>query len=167
MNNTPTIAPMAFRKVLGEFATGVTVMTTTDQQGHKVGMTVSSFNALSLTPPLILWSIDKNTGCFDAFNDCQHFAVHVLSEEQADVSSRFASKGIDKFAGIDCETSPNNTPLLTEYCARLECKTEHRYEGGDHIIIVGRVIHMDNQQRNPLLFHQGRYASIEAFATAN
>ncbi len=165
--NTSEISPMALRNVLGEFATGVTVMTTSDQYSNKVGMTVSSFNALSLTPPLILWSIDKKAGCFNAFNQCQHFAVHVLGEAQSDLSSTFAKKGIDKFAGLVCDTGPDSIPLLPEYCARLICKIENRYEGGDHIIVIGRVTNIDKQERSPLVFHQGRYASLEQSLMVN
>ena len=154
------IEPLAMRKVLGQFATGVTIITTRDQKGKAVGMTASSFNALSLTPPLVLWSIDKNTGCFEAFSGCSHFAVHVLAEHQQALSARFASRGVDKFAGLDLEENPHGLPLLTDYCARFECTTEHQYEGGDHIIMVGRVLAMDSSELDPLIFHRGKYAGL-------
>lgn len=156
-----TVDPMELRQTLGQFPTGVTIVTTLDQQQQPVGMTASSFNSLSLTPPLILWSIDKKTGCFDAFNHCEHFAVHVLTEQQAELSTHFAKRGVDKFAGLELDAGITGAPLLPTFCARFECEVENRYEGGDHIIMVGRVLHMqrDDSQR-PLGFHRGKYVNL-------
>lgn len=160
MSTSTAFDSRTMRNVLGQFATGVTIITTRDPQGQPVGMTASSFNALSLEPPLVLWSIDRNTGCFNAFNQCSHFAVHILSEQQQSLSSRFAARGVDKFADLDLELGAGGTPLLTDYCARFECALEHQYEGGDHIIMVGRVLAMDSTEHPPLIFHRGRYASL-------
>ncbi|MFV8784214.1 flavin reductase family protein [Microbulbifer sp. SA54] len=163
----PTIAerkhalePMQLRQVFGQFATGVTIVTTGSDTGEAVGMTVSSFNTVSLEPPLILWCIDKKTGCFDAFNHCEHFAIHVLSEQQDNLSSLFARRGVDKFSGLDYHLNDRGVPLLHEYCARLQCTLTARYEGGDHLIMVGRVDAMHTQDRAPLIFHRGQYARI-------
>ncbi len=159
--DTPAIDPMEMRQALGHFPTGVTVITTRDNKGAAVGMTASSFNSLSLTPPLILWSIDKNTGCFDTFNECEHFAIHVLTSEQQELSNLFAKRGVDKFSELETTNGAGDCPLLNDYCARFECQIENRFDGGDHIIIVGRVLDMArNDDRQPLVFHRGQYAKI-------
>ncbi|WGL16819.1 flavin reductase family protein [Microbulbifer bruguierae] len=155
-----TFDPLALRQVFGQFATGVTIVTTQDPAGLPVGMTASSFNSVSLEPPLVLWCIDRNAGCFDAFNRCEHFAIHVLNQAQSDLSTLFARKGVDRFGLIEYDLNERGVPLLREYCARLECSMEHRYEGGDHIIMVGRVRKMHTQEHAPLVFHRGRYAQI-------
>ncbi|WP_299592195.1 flavin reductase family protein [uncultured Microbulbifer sp.] len=154
------IDPLALRQVFGQFATGVTIVTTRDQDGQPVGMTASSFNSVSLDPPLVLWCIDRKAGCFDAFNNCNHFAIHVLNQGQSDLSSLFARKGVDRFEQVSYTLNTQGVPLLEEYCARLECSVEHRYAGGDHVIMVGRVRGMSNQEHAPLVFHRGRYAQI-------
>lgn len=152
--------PLALRQVFGQFATGVTIVTTGDQNGSPVGMTASSFNTVSLDPPLVLWCIDRKAGCFDAFNSCDHFAIHVLNQKQSDLSSLFARKGVDRFRQVPYELSQEGVPLLQEYCARLECSIAHRYAGGDHVIMVGQVQAMQTQDHAPLVFHRGRYAQI-------
>lgn len=154
------VEPLQLRHVFGQFATGVTIITTSGDSGEPVGMTASSFNTVSLEPPLILWCIGKTTGCFDAFNRCEHFAIHVLSEEQEALSTLFARRGVDRFAGLDYELSNAGIPLLHDFCARLQCSVAARYDGGDHLIMVGRVEAMYTQDREPLLFHRGRYARI-------
>jgi 3-hydroxy-9,10-secoandrosta-1,3,5(10)-triene-9,17-dione monooxygenase reductase component len=155
------IDPQALRQALGEFPTGVTIVTTVDPQGQPTGMTASSFNSLSLSPALVLWSIDKNTGCFEAFSHCEHFAIHTLTTEQQALSNLFAKRGVDKFSQLTYTEGAAGTPLLEEYCARFECQIEHRYDGGDHVILVGRVLKLAQQtDRAPLVFHRGRYAQI-------
>ncbi|GAA5525434.1 p-hydroxyphenylacetate 3-hydroxylase, reductase component [Microbulbifer aestuariivivens] len=155
-----SLEPLQLRQVFGQFATGVTIVTTGGVDGEAVGMTVSSFNTVSLEPPLILWCIDKKTGCFDAFNQCEHFAIHVLSQEQSELSSLFARRGVEKFSGLDYHMNDRGVPLLHEFCARLQCTLTARYEGGDHLIMVGRVDSAHTQDRAPLLFHRGQYARI-------
>lgn len=155
-----SLEPLQLRQVFGQFATGVTIVTTGSDTGEAVGMTVSSFNTVSLDPPLILWCIDKKTGCFDAFDRCKHFAIHVLSEQQDELSSLFARRGVDKFSGLGYHMNEYGVPLLHEYCARLQCTLTARHEGGDHLIMVGRVDAMHTQDRAPLIFHRGHYARI-------
>ena len=150
--------PKAFRQALGSFATGVTIITTRDQKGEPLGLTASSFNSVSLDPPMVLWSLAKNAYSLPVFREAEHWAVHVLSSSQADLSSRFAMRGEDKFAGIDIEDGVGNTPLLQGCMARFQCKTAFQYEGGDHVIFVGEVIDFDQTDTAPLVFHGGRYA---------
>ncbi|WNC72224.1 flavin reductase family protein [Thalassotalea psychrophila] len=160
----PGIDPIQFRNALGKFPTGVTIVTT--KFGDElIGMTISSFNSVSLDPPLILWSIDKGARSLPAFKEANHFAVHVLSEEQQDLSNLFARQGADKFANVELETGIADVPMLSEYCARFQCQVEHQYEGGDHVIIVGRVLDFDaHDGKDPLVFHSGRYAQISKSA---
>ena len=153
--------PKAFRNALGQFATGVTVVTTIDKNGNKIGMTANSFSSVSLDPMLVLWSIAKTCKVFNEFNDTKHFAIHVLKADQVNVSNQFASSCEDRFDGIATTEGVGGVPLLEDYCAVFECELEARHEGGDHIILVGKVVNFDNKGDAPLVFHAGRYADID------
>lgn len=146
-----------FRRTLGTFTTGVTIITTSSAAGP-VGVTANSFNSVSLDPPMVLWSLAKSSRSLAAFNDSQFWAVHILSVGQDALSNRFAKSGEDKFDGVDTEVGAGNAPLLTGCTARLQCKTTFRYEGGDHIILVGEVLDFDRSDIPPLVFHGGKYA---------
>lgn len=153
-----TFDPIEFRNALGTFTTGVTVITARGVNGNPVGVTANSFNSVSLDPPLVLWSLAKNAGSLQAFEESEHFAVHILSNEQQDLSNRFASRGEDKFRDMDVPNGIGNTPLLADCCARMQCKTAYRYEGGDHVIFVGEVIDLVRSDATPLVFQAGKYA---------
>ncbi len=158
------IDPKAFRQALGHLAIGVTVVTTRDLTGQPVGVTSSSFNSVSLEPPLVLWSIGRNACSHPAFAEAEHFAVHVLGEHQQEWSNRFGRAGENKFRGLACCEGIAELPLLDGCRVRFECVIEHRYEGGDHLILVGRVLRVTEagNAAAPLLFHRGRYAGLEA-----
>lgn len=147
----------AFRRTLGCFATGVAVVTTLGPRGEKIGMTISSFNSVSLDPPLVLWSIGLDSQTYDAFARAGHFAVNVLAVHQRELTVRFSSPGVDRFAGIDCHEGIGGVPLLPEFAACFECSTEHRYPGGDHLIIVGRVHRFEDRELDPLIFYRGHF----------
>lgn len=151
-----------FRQALCQFATGVTIVTALDGEGRSIGVTANSFNTVSLDPPLVLWSIGKSAYSYPAFSRAEHFAVHVLGAGQRPLSDRFAQAATDKFAGLEVGNGLGNVPLLPGCLASFECGTEHRYEGGDHLILVGRVLRMELAQSaaQPLLFHRGRYAEL-------
>lgn len=154
------IDPRQLRDALGHFATGVTVVTTRTPDGRDEAITVNSFASVSLDPPLVLWSIDRGARSFEAFTHCDHFAIHVLGAGQQPISNRFASKDLEeKFDGtIPIEAGINGVPLLTrDYCARFQCITHERFDGGDHVILVGRVLDLDTRDNPPLIFHGGRY----------
>jgi flavin reductase (DIM6/NTAB) family NADH-FMN oxidoreductase RutF/DNA-binding MarR family transcriptional regulator len=152
----PPIDARGFRDCLGQFGTGVTVVTAR-HAGQKVGVTANSFASLSLDPPLVLWSINRTSRAFGAFTNTQHFAVSILSDEQIDISQRFASKETDKFANVAWHPGRNGVPLISDSAARIECTTETRHEAGDHVLIIGRVTHFEREDRGVLLFSQGRY----------
>lgn len=144
-----------FRDVLGQFATGVTVMTTITPEGEVVGMTVNSFSSLSLDPPLILWSIAHNASGFKYFQVGDAFAVNVIAADQEVLARQLARSAGDKFVGVKLHVGLDGVPLLADCTAYLECVTEARYPGGDHEIIVGRVRRLFNIGLPPLLFHRG------------
>lgn len=150
--------PKDFRRALGQFPTGVTVITTLDDQDRPCGMTASSFNSVSMEPPLVLWSVGKGSRGTDIYANASHFVVNVLGNEQIDLSNRFASKMEDKFEGLDYDKGVNNCPVLQETAATFECKTWQVYEGGDHFIVVGEVVDYKHTDADSLVFHKGRYA---------
>ncbi|RMF08506.1 MAG: flavin reductase [Alphaproteobacteria bacterium] len=155
-----SIDQRALRDAFGRFATGVTVVTTVDGAGAPVGLTVNSFSSLSLTPPLVLWSLDKASSCCPAFEACDGFVVHVLADDQEPLSRLFASAVKDRFAGLDYQRNDRGFPLLPGTCARFQCRTAAVHEGGDHLILVGEVEAFDHTDRPPLLFWGGRYRHV-------
>lgn len=146
-----------FRDALGSFATGVTIATTTGPDDGPIGVTASSFNSVSIEPPLVLWSLAKSSLSRPAFCDSGHFAVHILSADQDDLADRFARTGEDKFGDLNWTKGALGSPVLDHYAAKFECRTQHQYDGGDHIIMVGEVVGFDTRDEAPLLFHGGRY----------
>jgi flavin reductase (DIM6/NTAB) family NADH-FMN oxidoreductase RutF len=148
-------AQRAFRNALGQFATGVTVMTGLAPNGERVGITVTSFNSLSLDPPLILWSLGRDGGSFSCFQVGAAFAVNVLAGDQRHLAERFASVGIPKFDGVETRLGHGKVPLIAGCTAYFECQVETRHPGGDHDIIVGRVRGLSNVGSDPLVFHKG------------
>lgn len=151
----------AFRSALGQFATGVTVITTLNQQGQKVGMTANSFSSVSLDPMLVLWSIARSSKSFEEFVAADRFAIHVLHANQQAISSQFASNCDDRFCNVSHCEGLGGIPLLSDFSAVFQCQTEHQYDGGDHVIIVGRVVAFENREQPPLIFHAGRYADLD------
>ncbi len=156
----PEIDLGEFRRALSCFATGVAVATTLDDSGERIGMTISSFSSVSMEPPLVLWSIAYDAQGYDAFIDAEYFAVNVLAKGQDELSERFATRGVDKFEGLDCREGLHGSPILPEYAACFECRTEHRYEGGDHKIIVGRVLWFDERESEPLIRYRSRFPRV-------
>lgn len=149
----------ALRQALGSFATGVTVVTTVGADGRRLGVTASSFNSVSLDPPLILWSLSGRSPNLAAFRDGRHFAVNVLAATQVELCNRFGRPQDDKFADLDVAAGLGGAPLLPGAVAQFECAHEASYPGGDHWIIVGRVLRFRWSGRTPLLFCQGRLAA--------
>ena len=142
---------------MGCFATGVAVVTAVDKNGEKVGMTINSFNSVSLEPPLVLWSIANDSQSFETFVDAEHFAVNVLAVHQQNICEQFAAQGADKFNGLECSEGITGVPILPIYSAVFECRAEHRYDVGDHAILVGRVLRFEDRETDPLIFYRGHY----------
>ncbi len=149
-----------FRAALSTFATGVTIVTTSDDKtGEPIGMTASSFNSVSMDPPLILWSVTKTALSAPVFKQASDFAVHVLASSQVELSNRFARSGGDKFTGLDYLSNAGGCPVLPDCIARFDCQTWQVYEGGDHWIIVGQVVNLEKRNDEGLVFSDGSYAT--------
>ncbi len=150
------------RNALGEFATGVTVVTTVNSSGTPVGITVNSFTSVSLDPPLVLWNLNVYSAKHAAFDDTDYFAVNVLSVDQKDACLAFAQPGGDPFAGLRTESGAGGVPLLAGCIAYFECRVVHRYRGGDHEMLVGEVLSYRDVGGEPLLFHHGQFGHFAA-----
>ena len=160
----------ALRDAFSGFSTGVTIITTLDSDSvpgappRPVAMTANSFSSVSMDPPLLLWSIDKRAQCFNAFKQARYFAAHVLHSGQQAVSNLCATRDADKFSDTPWHAGLSGIPILDEYHICFQCEIEHRYAGGDHQIIVGRVLSFDNRatarQTEPLVFYQGKYHEV-------
>ncbi|MGI9388079.1 MAG: flavin reductase family protein [Methyloligellaceae bacterium] len=153
---------MALRRVLGCFATGVAVATTVGEKGAPVGLTVNSFNSVSLSPPLILWTISLSAPSRRAF--CAHpaFAINILSNEQRDLCAQFSRPSDNKFAGVAYKAGFEGVPILTNSLATLECRIYRRDHGGDHQIYLGEVINLAASDKAPLIVHRGQFAELMA-----
>ena len=150
-----------FRTTLGQFATGVTVVTTRTPQGAKVGMTANSFTSVSMDPPLVLWCPSKFAPSLPDFEAATHFAINVLESSQHVLSRQFATPADDKFAGVSISEGVAGLPLLDGSVATFECRTVARHEAGDHVIYVGEVEKYSRADGDPLVFHAGAYHSTE------
>jgi flavin reductase (DIM6/NTAB) family NADH-FMN oxidoreductase RutF len=154
----PLFSASQFRQSLSTFATGVTVVTATDANGNCVGLTANSFNSVSLTPPLVLWSLSRQASCMAAFAKASHYAIHVLAADQQALAERFATKSIDRFAGTQFTQNPNGAPILDGALAVFECFNRSQYEEGDHVIFVGEVERCQHRQNaRPLIYHGGKF----------
>jgi flavin reductase ActVB len=161
---SPTlVAVTAFREAMARFASGVTVVTTRDASGAPAGFTATSFASLSLNPPLVLVCLDKRADSFTAFETAGYFAVSILAADQAELARRFATKGVDKFAGVAVEWGAvTGSPLLPDAAVQLECRTHQVLDGGDHIIIVGEVVWAVSSDAEPLLHFNRRFGRFDA-----
>ena len=146
-----------FRRVMGHFATGVTIVTTHDGNGKNFGLTANAVCSLSLSPPLVLVCVDKSAESYPAFERSHAFAVNILTLAQREMSERFAVSGGDKFTGLACRTGVTGSPILEGVLAYVECRVVAAHDGGDHTIYVGEVEGSDAIAGEPLLFFRGRY----------
>ena len=154
----PSFSVQEFRAALGMFATGVTIVTARSADGQVIGLTANSFNSVSLSPPLVLWSLARAAASLPVFSAGSHYAINVLAADQKDLAERFASRGGDRWTGVVFETGAGGAPLLHGAAATFECFNRSRYEEGDHVIFVGEVERCTHRNgASPLLFHGGRY----------
>lgn len=149
-----------FRDALGCFATGVAIVTTLRADGSPEGLTVNSFASVSLEPPLVLFSLDRKGRCAASFESASHFAVHVLGNRQSALSRTFAVRGGTDWSRIDWTSGIGGCPLLPGDLATLECAVHARHDGGDHMIVIGRVLALRHSDGDPLLYFRGRYRHI-------
>ena len=154
----PSFSNQEFRAALGMFATGVTIVTAVTAEGQPIGLTASSFNSVSLDPPLVLWSLASAAASLPAFRAGSHYAINILSAEQKSLAERFALKGADRWSGVSWDMGAGGAPLLHGAAATFECFNRSRYEEGDHVIFVGEVERCTwRPGAAPLLFHGGRF----------
>ena len=155
---SPAFSSADFRAALATFATGVTIVTSRDPSGLPVGITANSFASVSLAPPLVLWSLARGAGSMPAFEQGSHYAINILASDQHRLAERFATKAIDRFAGVAWSEGASGAPLLDGAAAVFECFNRSQYEEGDHVIFVGEVEHCERRDgAQPLIFHGGRY----------
>ena len=148
------------RRAMGYFCTGVTVITTRDDAGRPFGLTANAVTSVSLAPPLLLVCVDRKAESHVHFFTSKVFVVNVLSEEQEDLSRRFAVSGGDKFTDVACHPGRLGAPVLDGTLAHLECRIVETHEGGDHVIHIGEVEHAEVHSGRPLLFFLGKYARL-------
>ncbi|WP_324754080.1 flavin reductase family protein [Roseovarius sp. Pro17] len=150
------------RQALGQFPTGVCVITCKAEGGDLLGMTMSSFNTLSLDPPLVLFSIDRRANSLPLWEAADGYAVNVLSESQQEISNRFARPLSDKWCGIDFRTGYAGAPLLLGASAVFECARFARHDAGDHVLFIAEVKRFASDgDRRPLIFAQGKYGALQ------
>lgn len=157
---SPPAEELALRKCLGQFATGVTVVTCRDAQGRPCGITVNSFSSVSLDPPLVLWNIAKVSNSLEAFLNAGQFIINVLAEHQHEVATHFARSDHRLFDDVVYDDSAAGVPELPETIARLHCSAHDIHDCGDHFIVIGRVDRHEISGGAPLLFFDGRYAAM-------
>ncbi|WP_020191067.1 flavin reductase family protein [Pseudomonas putida] len=155
----PEIDSRAFRNALGNFPTGVAIMTAA-QGGRKVGITANSFSSVSLNPALILWSIDKRSSSYEIFSQASHFAVNMLAAEQVGLSKIFAKSGEGKFVSVKHTYGAGGAPVLFGCSSHLECELFDQIDAGDHYVILGKVVAFTDHGLAPLVFHRGGYTSL-------
>ena len=145
------------RRAFGQFATGVTVVTTRAEDGHRIGVTANSFTSLSLDPPLLLWAISREAPSLPAFQAANYFAINVLCANQHYLSRQFATPADDKFAGVEIHEGPGGVPLIGGALAYFVCRSVRHVEAGDHVIVIGEVERFELFEGEPLVFHSGSY----------
>lgn len=154
------IDPAQFRQLLGHFATGVTILTTANPEGQPLGMTANSLSSVSLDPPLISVCVDRQAEMHPVILQAPAFVVNVLAGPQEALARRFSDKHEDRFDGVGYHLSPEGLILLDGAVAHIVCQRQATYPGGDHTMVLGRVVGGDAHEGHPLLFYRGGYAAL-------
>jgi flavin reductase (DIM6/NTAB) family NADH-FMN oxidoreductase RutF len=163
MGAASDVDPRGFRQALGQFATGVAVITAQGNDGQAIGMTMSSFNSVSVDPPLILFSIDRKAFSLKAMTEARGYAVNILGRDQEHLSNKFARALDDKWAAVEHTLGHMEAPLISGALAHFECTPFAQYDGGDHVIFVGRVVkYSAHPASEPLIFFRGAYRSLQS-----
>lgn len=150
------------RDLLGNYPTGVAIVTMRKEDGVHVGLTINSFASLSLEPPLILWSLVNHSSNLEAFRKCSYFAINILSIEQQGLAIRFATPNIiDKFSGVEIEYETEGLPVINGALATLVCENYASSDIGDHMLMIGKIIRTKHQASAPLVFHAGSFTSLQ------
>lgn len=163
---SPAIEPASFRKALGNFASGITVITSC-LNDEPVGFTCQSFYSVSMTPPLVSFSVMSRSASYPKIRKARRFAVNILSGEQAMISNQFAQRGADKFHGVYWQHSPLGNPIIGGSLHWLDCEIHAEHEAGDHLIVIGEVkaLSLQEAQTQPLLYFKGQYCNLAVQST--
>ena len=158
-DGVPSASPQArlFRDAMGGFATGVSVVTSLGENGERIGLTVNSFASLSIDPPLVIWNLSNDSGLVSHFNKGRRFNIIFLSDGQKDLALKFARADEERYQGLEAPASEDGVPLLYGSAGALECQIEGTHAGGDHMILIGRVLQFALSDKEPLLFHRGKF----------
>src|SRR6201996_3893790 len=159
-SDNSAIDPRDFRNALGTFATGVTIITALTAEGKPYGLTCNSFASVSLTPPLVLWSLGMFSNGLSIFQNASHFTVNVLGASQQALSNKFAKSSDDKFSGVEWKPGLGGAPVIAGCVASFQCRAANRYYGGDHVIFLGAVEAYAYNRQEPLLFARGDYGRL-------
>lgn len=153
------------RNLFGSYPTGVAIVTTRAPDGRPVGLTISSFASLSLTPPLVLWSLVAQSSNLEVFRHCPHFAISTLTSAQEEIAKRFATSSIpDKFAGVAVHETPEGVPVIAGALTTLVCVHDHCRDVGDHLLLVGKIVRTTSAAGTPLVFHGGKFRALAQVA---
>lgn len=156
-----SVSERAFRDAMSSFATGVTVVTAPPSgNSPSVGVTINSFSSVSLKPPLILWCLDRSADTFPVFQRAERFAVNILRADQEEISFRFSASGDHTLSGIDHEVTKTGVPLISGALTQIECERTASYDGGDHVIYLGRAVSIRNNSGEPLLYFRRNYFGL-------
>ena len=155
-----TIEQQHFRRVCSKYATGITILTVLDRSGAPHGMTVNSFTSVSLSPPLILVCIDRQTSILSHFMLGTRFGVNMLHEDQKDLSTWFARSGHDRFSGIGWTMGETGAPVLPGMLATMECEVTQMVEAGDHVVVIGAALHATWREGQPLVYFNSSYQGL-------
>jgi flavin reductase (DIM6/NTAB) family NADH-FMN oxidoreductase RutF len=158
-----SVDQLEFRRVMGHFATGVTIVTSHDGAGNISGLTANSVASVSLDPPMVLVCVDKKSDSYPMFGASNTFAINILANEQETLSRRFAKSGGDKFTGVGYRLGVTGCPILTDTIGFLDCEVRHTFEAGDHTIYVGEAVEIEvGAEAEPLLYFRGGYRNLSA-----
>lgn len=162
LGDSMEFTPRALRDALGRFATGVVVVTTHPAGYNPIGLTVNSFASVSLDPPLVLWSLDRDSDTQGPFLASDHFAINILRADQKALSTRLSTRGNHNLHESEYVTWETGAPILLETLAQFDCEIQDRLDGGDHLIFLGRVRRIASNEGAPLLFSQGKYGALKS-----
>jgi len=154
----PTEDQRNLRNAFGKFPTGVAIVTTLNRNKQAFGMTINSFSSISLTPGLVSWCIDRKSGSYTQFSQCEEFSISVLNEDQVGLARLFATRGAEKFEEVKVRGSL--PPVIPDCCGWFYCRTERSLALGDHSMLIGRILDFKSTSRKPLLFAESRFCQL-------
>ena len=161
MTNVQTTSEQLFKEVMGNYPSGVTVITTVDQDQQPIGLTANSFVSVSIDPLLVLWCIDKHSGSLESFEKSDYFAVNILAADQNTACWTFANRTEpDRFSKVDWKWSEKKVPLIENSFATFECEKDQVIDAGDHYILLGKVINIQKNDKEPMLYYRRKTGAV-------